>query len=141
MKTRTLLVIAALMLAAAAPALAQSTWDETMDKAIELKNAGKYQEALTIFLWAEEIAIENYGRNSFEFAISAHRLGGIYENLDDTRLAIEHYEQCIDAFERIGWFEYAEGYATSLNNLGALYYTMGRYEEAEPALHQGDGDT
>ena len=137
MKSQTLLSIAAaITLVAAANAQGQTEWEEAIEKSAELLEEEKYEEALTHALQAEEIAVEEYGKESDVFAITAVLIGSIYDMLQNYDLAIQYYEQAITVFDQVGWQEYEEYFTVSLNSLGLLYYNMGRYEEAESALER-----
>lgn len=101
-----------------------ATWDQQMFTGDRLRTAGRYMEAAASYHAAMSAA-----GSDREQAITANNLAALCLELGDRAEARKLYRQALDTWQRTlpaG----APEIASTLNNLGALYATEGRYKDA-----------
>jgi CHAT domain-containing protein/Flp pilus assembly protein TadD len=102
-------------------------YQELSSKVVQLKNEGKYSEAITFAISAKEAALREGGEGSVVYATSMNNLAFLYDEVGNFSEALPLYIQASALYKK----EFGEehpNYATSLNNLGRLYAKMGNYE-------------
>jgi tetratricopeptide (TPR) repeat protein len=124
------LLLPALALLLALPAVAQEDSGEIYRKAMELFRAQKYEQALPLFRTALDLAEARYGEESPLLALDLNNLAEIYRLMGRHDEAEPLYRRAIVLDEAAG--DDNPGLATSLNNLALLYRAQDRLKEAEP---------
>ena len=102
------------------------------DRASILYDLGRYVEALEIAEQALQMCAD---QTSLETGTICDLLGITHEALGELQEAEPLLRQALE-IRRTALGEEHPSFATSLNNLGALYCLTGRYAEAEPLLRQ-----
>jgi CHAT domain-containing protein/Tfp pilus assembly protein PilF len=102
-----------------------------IEKANELYDAGRYEEAIPHAKRSLEIRERVLGRDHPDVAVSANNLAELYRIVGRYAEAEPLYKRSLDIKERVLGRDHPD-VATSLNNLANLYHDTGRYAEAEP---------
>ena len=101
----------------------------------ELKQQGKYLEAIPLAQEALRIRQQVLGDEHPYVAASLDHLAGLYESMGRYEAAEPLLNQALEMNKRLLGDEHPL-VATSLNNLAGFYRAMGRYEAAEPLYTQ-----
>ncbi|MGB7445248.1 MAG: tetratricopeptide repeat protein, partial [Coleofasciculaceae cyanobacterium] len=101
----------------------------------ELRNQGKYDEAIPLAERFLAIRKKVLGSEHPDVATSLNNLAYLYESQGRYEQAEPLYHQALEMYQRLLGQEHPD-VATSLNNLAALYQSQGRYEQAEPLYRQ-----
>jgi CHAT domain-containing protein/Flp pilus assembly protein TadD len=118
--------------------LTQSSNDERALKALQAKgnsqsNAGQYQEAISSYSKALELARQIYGPDHVQTTPLLNNLAAMHWNLGQFAEAEPLFRRCLAIQEKHLGENHAE-VARTLSNLAALYGTLGQQEKAEPLL-------
>ncbi len=81
----------------------------------------------------QKAAIDEYGKESTEYAASLNNLGGVYQGTGQYKEAELLHKKSLQLREKL-LDENDSDIANSLNNISGLYQLMGKYQEAEPLL-------
>jgi tetratricopeptide (TPR) repeat protein len=100
-------------------------------KAVELYQAGRYQEALPLQQRALELNEQVLGPEHPGIATSLNNLAGLYQAMGAFDQALPLYQRTLKIREQALGPEHPDT-AASLNNLAALYWAMGAYDKALP---------
>ena len=100
-------------------------------QAVELYQAGRYQEALPLAQRALEINEKALGPEHPDTAASLNNLAGLYEAMGAYEKALPLYQRALKIREKALGPDHPDT-ANSLNNLAALYCAMGAYDKALP---------
>ena len=109
--------------------------DELYQKALALKEAGKYAEGLPVARDLVEAAKVAFGSEDINYAVSVSILGDMYTSTGEYAKAEPLYQQAL-AIAKRALGESHPDYAASLGNLAALYEATGEYAKAEPLCQQ-----
>ena len=102
-----------------------------LDRADQLRNAGKYAEAMPLAQKSLELANAKFGPDHLSVAESANMVGRLKRLQGRYDEAEPLFKQALAIREKkLGPNHVLT--SESLNNLGVLYFSVGRYEEAEP---------
>ncbi|MGA3017284.1 MAG: CHAT domain-containing tetratricopeptide repeat protein [Bryobacteraceae bacterium] len=116
------------------PAFAQDArWRQVTAAAMQLYDAGKYDQALPAAQESVRLAGPAFGPESRQVAISLNDLGLVLEALDRWAEAEPLYRRSLALNEKALGPQHPE-VAANLNNLGILYLHMGRLAEAADSL-------
>jgi tetratricopeptide (TPR) repeat protein len=100
-------------------------------QAVELYQAGRYPEALSLARQALELDEKALGPEHPDIAVSLSNLAGLYKASGAFEKALPLFQQALKIREKaLGPDDPAT--ATSLNNLAALYWARGAYDKALP---------
>ncbi len=132
---RLFLVIVCLGVLGAGPAGGEATPREEArrlnQQAVELYQAGRYPEALSLAQRALELDEKALGPEHPDIAVSLGNLAGIYKASGAFEKALPLFQRALKIREKaLGPDDPAT--ATSLNNLATLYWATGAYEKALP---------
>lgn len=105
------------------------------EQAIELEQAGRYEEAILLAERALKIIEEQLGSEHPNTAFSFHNLASLYASMGRYEEAEPYFRQALLSYEERLGSEHPDT-ATSLHNLARLYALMGRFGEAEPLMQQ-----
>jgi tetratricopeptide (TPR) repeat protein len=100
-------------------------------QALELYQAGRYQEALPLQQRALELNEKILGPEHPETVTGLNNLAGIYEALGAFAKALALHQRALAIREKALGPEHPDT-AASLNNLAALYWAMAAYDQALP---------
>jgi tetratricopeptide (TPR) repeat protein len=100
-------------------------------QAVELYQAGRYPEALSLAQRALEIDEKALGPEHPDTAVSLNNLAGLYDASGAFEKALPLYQRALKIREKALGPEHPDT-ATSLNNLAALYWARGAYDQALP---------
>jgi tetratricopeptide (TPR) repeat protein len=100
-------------------------------QAVELYQAGRYQEALPLQQRALKIYEQALGPEHPDLAASLNNLAGIYQAMGANSQALPLYQRALKIREKALGPEHPDT-AASLNNLAALYWAMAAYDQALP---------
>jgi tetratricopeptide (TPR) repeat protein len=118
-----------------APAGGEGTPEEEAQRlnqqAVELYQAGRYQEALPLQQRALEIHERALGPEHPGIATSLNNLAGLYQAMGANNQALPLYQRALKIREQALGPEHPDT-AASLNNLAALYWAMAAYDQALP---------
>jgi CHAT domain-containing protein/Tfp pilus assembly protein PilF len=120
----------------AEPQQDRESWQDLDRKARESLEDGHYREGLRAALSALSVASDLFARDDPTFAEALSLVGGAYFHNGDYESSEKYYKQAIDVQYnalRAGHGN-KSGLANDLNNLGALYESEGRYDEARNIL-------
>ena len=109
--------------------------DALNQQAIELYQAGRYDEAIALAEEALAIRVELLGQSHPDVAISLNNLAELYSSLARYEEAIPIFQQALAIWRE----QYGEGdprFALALGNLANLYRNQGRYAEAAALAEQ-----
>ena len=102
-----------------------------LDRADQLRNAGKYAEAMPLAQKSLELANAKFGPDHLSVAECANMVGRLKRLQGRYDEAEPLFKQALTIREKkLGPNHVLT--SESLNNLGVLYFSIGRYEEAEP---------
>jgi CHAT domain-containing protein/Flp pilus assembly protein TadD len=104
---------------------------ELNKKVIELRNAGRYADAIPIAQQVLAIREKALGRDHPDVAQSLNNLALLYKNQGRYAEAEPLYQRSLAIWEKALGRDHPD-VATALNNLAVLYDNQGRYADAEP---------
>lgn len=105
--------------------------DTLLAKSNELRDAGKYEEALPFAQQIVDISKQKWGENSAKYATSLQLLAQFYHRLRQYANAEELYLKVIKIRANVLGKEHSR-YISSLNTLAYLYWETGKYSRAIP---------
>lgn len=100
---------------------------------VELRQQGRYDEAIPVALWAMAEAETSFGNNDIRMADILNNLAFLYKKMDRYDEALPPYRQALAIRNKELGTDHADT-AASLNNLATLYMAMNRDDEALPLL-------
>src|SRR3984885_7224775 len=109
----------------------EGRWRELVKQANELRESGKYTEAIPVAEEAVRMAQKTFGGNHPALAMSLNLLGAIYDDEGRYADAEPLFRRGLAIREKALGPDSAE-VAKSLNSLAFVYYHEGRYADAEP---------
>jgi CHAT domain-containing protein/tetratricopeptide (TPR) repeat protein len=127
-------VLVILMLSVPAGAQ-EGRWRELVKRANELRESGKYGEAVPIGEEAVRVAEKTFGGNHPALAMTLNLLGAIYDDEGKYSEAEPLFKRGLAIREKALGPDNPE-VARSLNSLAFVYYHEGRYAEAEPLFRR-----
>ncbi|MBM4283712.1 MAG: CHAT domain-containing protein [Deltaproteobacteria bacterium] len=134
-RSRLLYLVFFLMMLLAAPGQgADPLLEEALSlnrQAMQLYQAGRYQEALPLAQRALAIREKAFGPEHPHTAVVVNTLGLLYEGLGKYDQALPLLQRALKIREQVLGPEHLDT-ASSLNNLAGLYRVMGAYEQALP---------
>ena len=95
-----------------------------------LYNYSFYDEALKVFERAEEMCIQEFGKEHPSIAVSYNNIGVIYEKAADYDKALGYHMKAVEIREKVLGKEHPHT-ALSYNNIGLVYHHMGDYDKAQ----------
>jgi len=107
--------------------------DSLLQVASKLTGQRQFEQALAVNAEAERLALAHWGRESAVYGRCCIGRGGVFDFKEDLTNAEKWYLDARGIYEKTVGKEHPD-YATSLNDLGFLYWKMGQYGKAEP-LH------
>ena len=108
-------------------------------QAIELYQAGKFNEAIPIAQEAVELSEKVLGPDHADTATALNNLAMLYLSLGDYAKAEPLFQRALNIREKALGPDHADT-AAALNNLGELYRSMGNYAKAEPLFQRATQD-
>jgi len=113
---------------------AQTDFPALQNQFLEYRKADKQDSALFIARKMNQLSLQEQTDTSYWFALSFRYLGNPHNTWGNKDSTISYWKQSAELFEK----HHPESfdYASSLNNLGVLYKTMGDYKVAEPYFKQ-----
>lgn len=119
-----------------APAVAQQArWYQLSEQVLQLREHGKFSEALPLAQEVVQVAQATYGQDDRHVALSLNELGLVFENLEKFPDAEAALRQAESINEKLYGLQSNET-ASNLNNLADLYRVEGRYADAEKLFQQ-----
>jgi len=109
----------------------QEKADSLNQQAVELYQAGRYQEALPLQKRALELNEQALGPEHPGIATSLSNLAGLYQAMGAFDQALPLYQRTLKIREKALGPEHPDT-AASLNNLAALFWAMAAYDQALP---------
>lgn len=91
---------------------------------------GKYVESLSEHTEAREVREKVFGKKSIEYARSSANIATTYTALDQFEKAEQFAIEAKDVMEMIPDYNENAVYASIINNLGGLYFEMGKYDKS-----------
>lgn len=105
--------------------------DSLLNVSKNLRSKGELNQSLEITLKVEKLALEKYGRISEIYANCCINHGKWCIAKSQHQEAESWYFEAIDIFKKLYGEEHNQ-YGKALNNLGVLYYLMGKFDKCEP---------
>ena len=113
---------------------AQSDFPDLKRQFLDYRKAEKQDSALFIARKMNQLSLQEQTDTSYWYALSMRYQGNPHNTLGNKDSSIYYFEKSVELFEK--YHPESEDYASSLNNLGSLYYKMGYYKAAEPYFKQ-----
>jgi tetratricopeptide (TPR) repeat protein len=146
MKPLVVLLLISTALAASSPSVAQDSAESARQlykQAMELYNAGRYNEAVPLCERAIAMSTSALGPEHSDVALSLNGLGLIYAGKGDYARAEPLYERALGIYSKLSNTAQSQenrnaatgNVAATLNNLAELYKNRGEYTRAE-SLYQ-----
>jgi tetratricopeptide (TPR) repeat protein len=101
----------------------------------ELKNQGKYEEAIPLAEQLVTLTRQAHGDQNAETVASINTLAVLYEETREYAKVEPLLKEALEIRQKMLEPEHPDT-ATSLNNLAELYEEMSRYAEAEPLYQE-----
>ena len=117
--------------AAAQPA----RWNQLSEQVLQLRNQGRYSDALPLVQQAVTVAQSTFGAQDRHVALSLNELGLVLEELEKYADAENAFRRSLEIFAKVSGSQ-SEDVASQFNNLGNLYRIQARYTDAEKLLQQ-----
>ncbi|MBK9107445.1 MAG: CHAT domain-containing protein [Saprospiraceae bacterium] len=107
--------------------------DSLIKVSLDYTRKHDFKNAIQANLSAENIAIENFGKESDSYAKVCQYFGVIYYHQGNYEAAEQKYIESISIRERVLGLHHPD-LAASINSLGVLYLMVGDFDTAEPLL-------
>ncbi|MCF7561879.1 CHAT domain-containing protein [Sabulilitoribacter multivorans] len=108
-----------------------NSWENHINFGYDLLDNENYQDALTHFVKAHDIAEKIFSDNDYDYYFTTYTLGYVYDNINEFEKAITFYLKGINNFE-----SNKIGYAEVLKRIGELYMRIGDYNNSLKFLNE-----